>query len=81
MDFMNDSFENHCQFRTFNVIDDFSRERLYIDIAISLSAGRIITRYLERLAQYQDYPLKIRVDNGTEFTANRFTSSAKSYKK
>ena len=45
MDFMNDSFENHCRFRTFNVIDDFSRERLYIDIAISLSAGRIITRY------------------------------------
>jgi len=26
------------------------------------------------LAQYHDYPLKIRVDNGAEFTVNRFTS-------
>ena len=34
---------------------------------------------LDRLAQYHGYPLKIRVDNGAEFTANRFTSWAKSH--
>ena len=45
---------------------------------VSLSAGKI-TRYLDRLAQYHGYPLKIRVDNGAEFTANRFTSWAKSH--
>ena len=78
MDFMSDRSENHRQFRTFNVIDDFNREALGIDIAVSLSAGRI-TRYLDRLAQYHGYPLKIRVDNGAEFTANRFTSWAKSH--
>ena len=49
---MSNNSENHCRFRTFNVIDDFSREALGIDIAVSLSAGRIITRYLDRPAQY-----------------------------
>ena len=78
MDFMSDSSQNHRRFRTFNVIADFNREALGIDIAVSLSAGRI-TRYLDRLAQYHGYPLKIRVDNGTEFTSNRFTSWAKSH--
>ena len=73
MDFMSDSSQNHSRFRTFNVIDDFNREALGIDIAVSLSAARI-TRYLDILAQYHGYPLKIRVDNGTEFTSNRFTS-------
>nr|WP_303803597.1 hypothetical protein [Snodgrassella alvi] len=46
---MSDNSENHCRLRTFNVIDDFNREALGIDIAVSLSAGRI-TRYLGRLA-------------------------------
>ena len=50
---------------------------LEIDIADSLSADKI-TRYLDRLTHYHGYPLKIRVDNGAEFTANRFTSWAKS---
>ncbi|KES10746.1 hypothetical protein SASC598O02_008150 [Snodgrassella alvi SCGC AB-598-O02] len=49
MNFMSDNSENHCRLRTFNVIDDFNREALGIDIAVSLSAGRI-TRYLGRLA-------------------------------
>ena len=60
-------------FRTFNVIDDFNREGLGIDITVSLSAGRI-TRYSDRLAQYQSYSLKIRIDKEAKFTANRFTS-------
>jgi len=50
---------------------------LEIDIADSLSAGRI-TRFLDKLAHYHGYPLKIRVNNGSEYTASRFTSWAKS---
>ena len=46
---MNGSSKKHRRFRTFSVIDDFNREALGIDIAVSLSAGRI-TRYLNRLA-------------------------------
>ncbi|WP_100123225.1 DDE-type integrase/transposase/recombinase [Snodgrassella alvi] len=64
--------------RAFNVIDDFNREALGIDIVISLPAGRV-TRYLDKLAEYHGYPLKIRVDNGSEFTGKAFIDWAKSH--
>ena len=75
---MSDSSRNQRRFRTFNVIDDFNREALVIDMAVSLPAGRI-TRYLDKLAEYHGYPRKIRVDNGPEFTGNTFTNWAKSH--
>ena len=75
---MCDSSRNQRRFRTFNVIDDFNREALGIDIAVSLPAGRI-TRYLDKLAEYHGYPRKIRIDNGPEFTGNTFTNWAKSH--
>jgi putative transposase len=78
MDFMIDSSRNQRRFRTFNVIDDFNREALGIDIAVSLPAGRI-TRYLDKLAEYHGYPLKIPVDNGPEFTGKTFINWAKSH--
>ncbi|WP_141675082.1 DDE-type integrase/transposase/recombinase [Gilliamella sp. Bif1-4] len=78
MDFMSDSSRNQRRFRTFNVIGDFNRDALGIDIAVSLPAGRI-TRYLDKLAKYHGYPLKIRVDNGPEFTGKTFINWAKSH--
>ena len=48
---MGDSSENHRRFRTLNIIDDFNREVLDIDITVSWSADRI-TRYSDKLAQY-----------------------------
>jgi putative transposase len=73
MDFMSDSSRNQRRFRTFNVIDDFNRETLGINITVSLPAGKLI-RYLDKLAEYHGNPLKIQVDNGPEFTANTFTN-------
>ena len=73
MDFISDSSRNQRKFRTFNMIDDFNREALGIDIAVSLPAGRI-TCYLDKLAEYPGYPRKIWVDNGPEFTRNTFTN-------
>jgi putative transposase len=78
MDFMSDSSRNQRRFRTFNVIDDLNREALGIDMAVSLPAGRI-TRYLDKLVGYHGYPLKIRVDNGPEFTGKTFIDWAKSH--
>jgi len=46
LDFMSDSLENGCPFRTFNVLDDFNREGLWIEIDTSLPATRV-TRVLE----------------------------------
>ncbi|WP_143557222.1 hypothetical protein [Snodgrassella alvi] len=56
---MSDSSQTQRRFRSFNVIDDFNRETLDVDIAVSLPTGRI-TRYLDKLAEYHSYPLKIR---------------------
>ena len=36
MDFMSDSLHNKVRFRTFNVIDDFNREVLGIDIDLTM---------------------------------------------
>ena len=75
MDFMSDKLHNNIRFRTFNIIDDYSREVLGIDIGTSIPSLRVI-RYLDQLAECHGYPNKIRVDNGSEFTSNIFTDWA-----
>ncbi len=54
------------RFRTFNIVDDFNREALAIEIDLSLPAARVI-RVLERVSLFRGYPEKLRVDNGPEF--------------
>lgn len=68
MDFMSDSMVNSRRFRTFNVIDDCSREVLAIEIDTSLSAKRVI-RILDRIINERGKPKTIRTDNGPEFTS------------
>ena len=71
MDFMSDSMVGSRKFRTFNVMDDCSREALAIEIDTSLSARRII-RVLERVTASRGMPGSLRVDNGPEFTSAIF---------
>ncbi|MGP3590244.1 IS3 family transposase [Vagococcus sp. WN89Y] len=66
VDFMNDALTCGRRFRTFNVVDDFNREALAIEIDLNLPAQRVI-RVLERIAVNRGYPLKLRMDNGPEF--------------
>lgn len=68
IDFMSDTLWCGRVFRTFNVIDDYNREALAIEIDLNLPAQRII-RVLERLAAWRGYPAKIRMDNGPELTS------------
>ncbi len=68
MDFMSDALWCGRRFRTFNVVDDFNREALSIEIDLNLPAARVI-RTLERIAAWRGYPGKIRMDNGPEFIA------------
>lgn len=42
MDFMHDALSDGRSFRTFNVIDDFNREGLGIEVDLSLPSARII---------------------------------------
>jgi len=71
MDFMSDSLASGNRFRTFNVMDDCSREILCIEIATSISSLRV-TRTLEQIIDWRGKPLCLRVDNGPEFTSHHF---------
>lgn len=64
-DFMSDSLWCGRRFRTFNVVDDFNREALAIEVDLNLPAPRVI-RVLERIAAWRGYPQKLRLDNGPE---------------
>jgi len=69
IDFMSDSLTDGRAFRTLNLIDDFNREALHIEVDTSLPAARVI-RVLEQVAGECGYPLAIRSDNGPEFLAH-----------
>jgi putative transposase len=70
MDFLCDSLVDGRRFRILNIIDDYNRESLAIEIDTSLPAQRVI-RVLERLIETRNIPGKIRVDNGPEFISER----------
>lgn len=65
-DFMSDALWDGRRFRTFNVVDDFSREALAVEIDLNLPAVRVI-RVLEGIAAWRGYPQRHRLDNGPEF--------------
>lgn len=71
MDFMSDSLVGSRKFRTFNVIDDCTREALAIEIDTSLTSRRAI-RTLERIIEERGIPKAVRSDNGPEFTSHEF---------
>jgi len=66
MDFMSDSLQTGRKFRTLNIIDDFNREALAVEVDTSLPALRVV-RVLENLIHERGRPQQIRVDNGPEF--------------
>lgn len=70
MDFMCDSLVDGRSFRLLNIIDDFNRESLAVEVDTSLPALRII-RVLERLIDFRQKPETIRVDNGPEFISEK----------
>lgn len=65
MDFMSDSLVDGRLLRTFNVIDDYNREGLAIDVDLSLPSQRVI-RSLENIIEWRGKPAAIRCDNGPE---------------
>ena len=69
MDFMHDTLEDGRAFRLFNLIDDFNREGLCIEIDFSLPAERVI-RALDQVIEWRGKPKAIRCDNGPEYISN-----------
>jgi putative transposase len=70
MDFMSDALMSGRKFRVLNLLDDFNREALAIEVDTSLRAERVV-RVLEQIIQWRGKPERIRVDNGPEFISGK----------
>lgn len=77
-DFMADALACSRRFRTFNVVDDFNREALHIEIGTSISSLRLV-RMFEQLKQDHGLPQVLRTDNGPEFMDEAFVQWAKTH--
>lgn len=67
MDFMADALASGRRFRTLNVVDEFTREALAIEVDTSLPGVRVV-QVLEQLRQQGRKPEWMVTDNGPEFT-------------
>ena len=66
MDFMHDQLGDGRSYRLFNVIDDYNREGLAIEVDFSLPSTRVI-RALDQIIEWRGKPKRIRSDNGPEY--------------
>jgi putative transposase len=70
MDFMHDKLGDQRSYRLFNVIDDYNREGLSIEIDLSLPADRVI-RSLDQIIEWRGKPKVLRCDNGPEYISHK----------
>jgi transposase InsO family protein len=68
MDFMRETLADGRAFRTLNIVDDYTRACLAIEVDTSSPGARVV-RVLERLAAAGRRPLHLVVDNGPEFSS------------
>lgn len=69
IDFMSDSLRDGRKFRVLNIIDDYNRESLAIEVDTSLPALRV-QRVLNEIVKQRGLPGNIRSDNGPEFISH-----------
>lgn len=72
LDFMEDRLENGRRFRTLNIIDDYNREALAIEVDYSFPSAKVVDM-LKRVIEWRGKPEEIRSDNGIEFIAKDFS--------
>jgi len=69
MDFQFDQTSDGRPLKLLNIIDEFTRECLAIDVGRSITADEVVNR-LEALAKERGCPVYLRMDNGPEFVAH-----------
>ena len=70
MDFMADQLSDGRSIRTLNLLDDFNREGLCIEVDFSLPAERVV-RSLKQIIEWRGKPKAIRIDNGPEYVSGK----------
>ncbi len=78
MDFMHDQLADGRSFRTFNVLDDYNREALGIEVDLSLPAERVV-RALRQIIEWRGKPMAIRCDNGPEYVGATVSAWAQAH--
>lgn len=73
MDFMHDQLADGRNFRLLNVLDDYNREGLAMEVDLSLPTERVI-RTLNNIIEWRGKPAKIRCDNGPEYLSQRLNN-------
>ena len=71
LDFVSDAIASGRHIRLLGVADAYTRECLALEVDTSF-ASRRVTRVLESVMQTRGWPLRIRCDNGPEFTSRHF---------
>ena len=79
MDFMHVQLSDGRSYRTFNVIDDYNREGLTIDVDFSLPTTRVI-RSLNQIIDWRGKPKVIKSDNGPEYISHKLAAWAGKHK-
>ena len=69
IDFMHDRIGNYRNIRSMNIVDDFTRECLALEIGYSFGSHDVIRKF-EEIAFERGFPETIRFDNGSEFTSH-----------
>lgn len=68
MDFVSDGLVDGRRLRCLNIVDDFTKQCLAIEVDTSLP-GRRVVNVLQRLAETRGLPKTVTVDNGPEFVS------------
>ena len=79
MDFMSDQLASGKTFRTFNVMDDYNREGLGIEVDTSLPSARVV-RALEQIIEWRGKPAALRCDNGPEYLSQTLVGWANEHR-
>jgi putative transposase len=69
-DFMSDALACGRRFRTFNVVDDFNREALHIEVDTSINSTRLV-RIFEQLKRDHGLPQVLRTNNVLTLESSR----------
>lgn len=67
--FTSDALADGPKLRTFNVIDDYNREGLAVDVDLAMPSQRVV-RSLEQIIEWRGKPAAIRCDNGLELISS-----------
>jgi putative transposase len=68
LDFQHDATNDGRELKFLNIVDEFTREALAIEVARTINADATV-QVLERLAAERGAPTNLRADNGPELTA------------